>query len=189
MSADGRSGGGFEEPESHPRWIGDALLDAAATAGSGDASHDQLVAFEVAVRVREEPAAQALPALTSLLEALRAASATSYGALVNVLSAVQYALMLDDDVLGLWAPPRGSLIRVLDRAISENEPLREQAEDLLEALVEQRLVGRWLGRGASRLATRLTSPQLRVEVESQADHLKVALVPDGDEYPFDAVAA
>jgi hypothetical protein len=169
---------------------GIALVDAATHVGTGDDRRDQIVAFDVARAVRDDGDEQALIALYTVLDVLRTAAAPSYGTLVNVLTAVQHALILPDEALGRWRPPPGSLGRLLDHALSENEPLRLQADDLLWALVERHLAGAWLGRRASTVAWRVGASELRAALEAQTEQVGISYIKDGYEtYPSDAIAA
>lgn len=143
------------------------LARAAATVGTGDDGHDQVVAFDVARAIRDAGDASSLRALSALLEALRTAPAPASGTLVNVVTALQYAAMLPDETLEGWDPPSGSLDRLLDRALSLDEPMRRQADDLLWALAERRLFGGWLGRRAATVADRVPPGDLRAELERQ----------------------
>lgn len=167
-----------------------ALIDAARRLGTGDDTVDQVVAFDIALAVRDDGDERALRALDAMLDVLRTAPAPSCGTLVNVLTAVQYALILPDEVLGRWRPPPGSLGRMLDHALSGDEPLRRQADDLLWALVERRLAGSWLGRRASTMAWRVQTSELQAALEGQADQAGISYIKDGYEaYPSDAIAA
>lgn len=145
------------------------LVEAATQLGTGDEARDQVVAFDVASAVRDHGDAQALLALTAMLDVLRTAPAPSYGTLVNVLTAVQQTLILPDDALGSWHPPAGSLGSVLGHARAGEEPLRRQADDLLWALAERGLAGPWLGRDASTVASRVEASDLRAALERQAE--------------------
>jgi hypothetical protein len=169
---------------------GIALVDAATQVGTGDDRHDQVVAFDVALAVRDNGDEQALVALDVMLDVLRTAVAPSYGTLVNVLTAIQYALILPDESLGRWRPPPGSLGRMLDHALAGNEPLRRQVDDLLWALVERQRAGSWLGRRASTVAWRVEAPALQAALEAQAEQVGISYIKDGYEaYPSDAIAA
>jgi hypothetical protein len=183
---DDRSTGG---PGVNSRRRGAALIAAGAEVGRGEDVRDQVVAFDVAVSVRDDGDADSLAGLTTLLEALRSAPPPSYGTLVNVISAVQYALILSDEALNGWSPPPGAVARMLVEALSGKEPMRRQADDLLWELVDRRLVAPWLGLRTATLATRVASPDLRAELEAQTRHLDVAPVAGGDEYPSGALAA
>lgn len=145
-----------------PRWVGAELVDVARHVGSKDEPQDQVVAFEVALAVRDERGRYPLAALTALLTGLGAeAVAPSYGTLVNTLTAVQYALMLEDEELEGWAPPADALGRIVLKAMAENELMRDQADDLLWALAERRPVGLWLGPRAPEIAANVRDPELR----------------------------
>lgn len=146
----------------------DALVEAAKHVGAGDERRDQVVAFDIALAVRDRGGEQTLVALDVMLDVLRAAPAPSYGTLVNVLTAVQHASILPDESLGSWRPSAGSLGSVLDHAQSGNEPLRRQVDDLLWALAERELAGPWLGRDVSTVASRVEASDLRAVLERQA---------------------
>jgi hypothetical protein len=146
----------------------DALVEAAKQVGAGDERRDQVVAFDIAVAVRDHGGEQTLVALDVMLDVLRAAPVPSYGTLVNVLTAVQHASILPDESLGSWRPSAGSLGSVLGHAQSGNEPLRRQVDDLLWALAERELTGPWLGRDVSTVASRVEASDLRAVLERQA---------------------
>ncbi len=130
----------IEEPQAS----GLELRAAATAVGSGDPVRDQRVAFDVAIAVREG-VPDALAALHVLLERMAGADDVAQGTLINALTAVQYAAVVPEQALG-WRPPSAALTQVIRRAQGADAMLREQADDLLEALGDVGVRDAWLAR-------------------------------------------
>lgn len=166
-----------------PKWSGPALVDAAASDATREGAFAREVAFAVAQATRDGDA-HALPALSALLAGISQEHGFDEGALVNLMSAVQFASMRPD-ARSDWVPPTAAIARSVELGQSSDELLRDQAEGLLWALVDRRLAAAWLGReGVHALAQGDVSPALRKELLGQvrASDL-VSLVSGGEEFP------
>lgn len=139
-----RRAAGRERRDAGAPWTGPALVDAAAGLAADDASRLRSVAFAVAQAAREGDD-HALSALTALLTRAPAVGSFDSGALVNVLSALQFASMLPDETRADWLPPGHSVAQTVELGLSSDEALREQTDGLLWALVDRRLAADWLG--------------------------------------------
>jgi hypothetical protein len=100
--------------------------------------------------VRDADDGQALPVLADLLVTTSAAADVNEGTLINLMSAVEYAMMLPDEARAGWTPPAEAIVSLVRRALGSNELLHEQAADLLGTLVDEGLADGWLGRDATR---------------------------------------
>jgi hypothetical protein len=160
MSPRLRRPGTIEETDAQPEWTGAALAEAAALA-TEDPEDAQAVAFAVACAIRDRDD-DALLAMTALLAATAQVPVLPVGALVNVLSALQFAAMLPDDARGGWVPPSHAVGRVVEQGLTASVALREQATAALWTLVDRLLVADWLGREAAQaVASRVDSAELR----------------------------
>lgn len=160
---------------------GTALVDAASSLSGRDAEDVRAVAFAVAQATRDgDP--HALSALSALLAAAHAVDVDT-GALVNALSALQFAAMLPDEVRADWAPPSSAVAEIVGLGLDSDAHL-EQTIDLLWALVNQRVAADWLGAGATALASRVASSELGQELVAQARMNEPLIsLEDWDEYP------
>jgi hypothetical protein len=126
------------------------LADVVAGLAMEDAERVQVVAFAVARAVRDAGDGEALPVLADLLTAASGVPDLNEGALINLLSAVQYATLLPAGARAGWTPPAEAVARLLRRGLGSSKLPREQAEGVLGALVDDGLAADWLGPDATR---------------------------------------
>lgn len=166
-------------------WTEAALVDAAEGLAADDPARARAVAFAVAQATRAGDD-DALRALAALLTGAPAICAFDEGTLVNVLSALQFASMLPDEVRADWMPPTRAVARTIELGLRSGEALREQTDGLLWALVNRRLAEDWLGPDATdAVASRVASSELRQELMSQlrTQERLISFVAGGEEFP------
>lgn len=142
------------------------------------------VTFAVACAVRDGDAS-ALPALSDALRRLDVATSDE-AALVNLLSAVQFAAMSLGVPLRTWAPPTGTVARMVQLSLDSGAALYDQACGLLWTLSDRGIAVDWIGQSATRNLVSLVHSSQLVEAllrDVQTHEHVIQLVPDGDIFP------